>query len=349
MLMILFSLTTLVSAQEGCFFFPDSPAYCQTVSMEQAQQECFFFTDCDLSRDFFIDKNCNDLSQFPSCRKILCKSSCTFEFAGSCPAGEVPETEIESWCSSGCCWFEYSNKLYCGEQSTQWRCQVQAKNKEAPSVGYDSSANPSQCLQFCKGLNLQNYNDSLLSPVPLSVRSSSESMLVSPPTTISSEQGEDTVTSTSSWWWMGLILIGLIILFLVKSIRRESLYFEDEEEQVIRSVSKTQPLPNTILQKHNFHKLKQHQRERFFISSGMEPEKITSFKSFFARLKRFSQHKKPKPQKEVPPPEKKPTVRLFELISPKTEQTPPVIDKPASSKLDQSGPFSRLAKISQKK
>jgi len=366
-LFILFAFFTLASAQEGCFTFPDSPLFCETISLGEAQQECSSFSDCNMERDFFQGKSCTNLSQFPACQKVLCKSSCTFQYSGRCSAGEIPEKEAESWCASGCCWFKHSEEIYCGEQLTKWRCQVQAYNKGAPDFGYDAQAESDRCKTFCTTLTTLNYDQGSLEKVPSFLPNASPILVYPSSTSLDSSISEKTETSFSVWWILLLPLL-LIIIIGIKLLHSKPSFLEDlvqrwEEVPLVSS----SPINEEKVKsgKSKLHQQKVRQRTKFFLSTGMEPEKVTTKISLFTRIKRLVKRSPPKilsTKKTMP--EKSSLDRLTEITSHKVKEakgeesiprnpsfsstlsSPP---PPSSAKEERSSLFSRLSQISRKK
>lgn len=136
-------------AQEGCFLYPGSHFYCTDVTSEKAQQECSFYEGCALLSAFFEGETCANADAFPSCQKVLCKSSCKEEFMGNCLGGEVPKGMEQEWCSSGCCQFPYFGGSFCEYQETKWRCEIEAKNKDAAQYIFAFPLDKFTCEQQC--------------------------------------------------------------------------------------------------------------------------------------------------------------------------------------------------------
>ncbi len=145
----LFLVIPFAVAQEGCFLYPDSPFYCTDATSEKAQQECSFYEGCALLSAFFEGETCADADAFPSCQKVLCKSSCKEEFAGKCLGGEVPEGKESEWCSSGCCQFPYFGGSFCGYKENKWKCEIEAKNKDVGRYLFAFPIDELTCSQQC--------------------------------------------------------------------------------------------------------------------------------------------------------------------------------------------------------
>lgn len=136
-------------AQEGCFLYPDSPFYCTDVTSEKAQQECSFYEGCALLSAFFEGETCANADAFPSCQKVLCKSSCKEEFTGKCLGGKVSEGKESEWCSSGCCQFPYFGGSFCSNMENKWKCEVEVKNKGAVQYIFVFPMDEFTCVQQC--------------------------------------------------------------------------------------------------------------------------------------------------------------------------------------------------------
>ncbi|MBI2146648.1 hypothetical protein HYU22_04885 [Candidatus Woesearchaeota archaeon] len=146
-LLFLFLLTVFsVSAPDGCFVLPESAFYCQTVSTASAGDECSFYPDCVFNETFHPEQDC---TQFPECREILCKSSCTTQLAGKCPAGAVPAGEESTWCSPGCCQYSSSGGISCGPVSKKWDCEIGARQQQAAQYRFALLSAP-ECVSLCQ-------------------------------------------------------------------------------------------------------------------------------------------------------------------------------------------------------
>ncbi|NQV91170.1 hypothetical protein HQ489_01740 [Candidatus Woesearchaeota archaeon] len=214
-LLILSSLIiipSLASAVNGCFVDKESSKYCTDISDIEAQEECSFSDTCDLTLDFLEDQLCTFVDE---CQKILCKSSCKVEYRGQCVFGEVPQGDEQEWCSSGCCQFTFGNQEYCQSTPGQWKCEVEAINRDQTTYGFESNAN---CETSCQDFTYQATSY----PVSISKKQFTTILLeeskkpvkkeTSPPKEAKNEDEKE--SSFSFFWW--ILIIGLIILIAVK-------------------------------------------------------------------------------------------------------------------------------------
>ncbi|MBI2665499.1 hypothetical protein HYX12_02680, partial [Candidatus Woesearchaeota archaeon] len=140
--LIILLVISLASAQTGCFLYPESPFFCQQISLEQAQEECSVFNRCSVER-VFKEAPCSSL---PECFTILCKDTCQEEYAGRCASGIANS----SWCAPGCCQFSYFDGEFCEPTAGKGICEVEAKNREAISYRFTDALQITECHEQCK-------------------------------------------------------------------------------------------------------------------------------------------------------------------------------------------------------
>lgn len=280
---VLFLLSlALASAQTGCFVYPDSELYCSEITLEQAQHECFY-NDCDADEMFYLGDSCNDLTKFPNCEKILCKSSCQLEFSGKCTFGKITENKKQEWCSPGCCQFNYYDNNYCGYKNSKWLCDVEASNKEATEFSFDISKSESECYTFC--LTNPNVDEAKLELVSRRVIV----LPTSPPgKNISNPKVSEVtpiISSFMGWWILGVSILIVLIYCLYRGrnfIRsrlslNKSIPVTPEVKEDIMPVE----VPRTgwvgklkDLTVMHQHRAKEKQREKFFLETGLAPSKV---------------------------------------------------------------------------
>lgn len=185
----LFSIK-LISAQEGCYLYPDSQLYCFSLENQDALEDCMSHDDCRLSEVFFPDQDCQDQTTFPVCEEVFCKSTCDYTFLGKCLGGKITPGQEQLWCSPGCCRF-HSTPPFCSFQQTKWLCEVEARNKAAPQFNFDPSLTQAACQAYCSQTPPQTITQNLpmepVSPPPsLPVVEVKTPSSFTPPTTATS-------------------------------------------------------------------------------------------------------------------------------------------------------------------
>ncbi len=358
--LIIISVSAL--AESGCFLYPESSLYCSDVERQPAEEECSLFEDCSIGKTFNPGRNCQDLSAFPECQRVLCKSSCQQEFAGKCGAGAIPPGERELWCSPGCCRFTSRNQNNCEYTSNKWFCEVEVRNKLVPEFNFDPELLEPECNQECimataaatsvtAGLLLENVSagGALISP-PTPPTSS-------PPLSSSSKIPPEQLLSGPSGAVLGviLLLIALLSLFyywhqkkIHGSFFSGSSFLSEEKEE--RSLHPFLPFlfsPQSRARMeqsklNHIHKVKHKQRAGFLREVGMKTTIAAS-----AEFKRLQQLvKNHEHQKKLSPDLGRSQVqRLQRRLSPPSRKP---VSPSSPSKADQQSILSKLRKLAKK-
>ncbi len=286
-LFLVFLFVPFVLADSGCFVFQDSALYCVEVSEEEAEQECGFFDNCDIVEVFLEGSSC-DKHSVPECETVLCKSTCSEEFLGTCLGGRVPIGEEGQWCSPGCCSFEDN----CGFEQSGWLCNVNAQNKGVTEFSYSTLLGEAGCQSLCQQDDVTK--NSLLGPVKF--KTESIKPLVPPPVAVavgegSSDAGEDINTGSSLLgsvlFWVLLLLIGLFVAYYFHSkrfVNWKDLFDwilgkgQEEREVVVKEKGKDVPVRVSVpehservkrLHAKRKHKVHKQEREEFLAEHGL--------------------------------------------------------------------------------
>ncbi|MEK6938871.1 MAG: hypothetical protein AABX04_07565 [Nanoarchaeota archaeon] len=272
----------LVSAQTGCFIYSDSAFYCTDMETEQAQQECFFYSDCGLEKHFSTEDNCQNLNEFPFCKKVWCKSTCREEFLGKCSAGSFDLSEKEQWCSPGCCQFKYSEEEYCNFKKNHWLCEIESKNKEAPTYSFNSPLSEEVCLHQCGEISAEEEQTT--------IGKENSSLLVSPLV-----QEENKNSSVGIFWWVLLILI--LFLGFYFWIRWKSKFDSLRKRSSLTENSFRPPGTSSVRSRFTFkkkltpqqkHHLKEKERKKFFAETGLVPKEVEKKEDILHNLHRLN-------------------------------------------------------------
>ena len=293
-LAVFFLLTVFsASAQEGCFLLPESSSYCQSLSAPSAGDECSFFPSCILENVFHPGESC---AQFPECREILCKSSCTPQLAGKCPAGPVLPGEESQWCSPGCCQYSSSGGISCGPVATKWECETGARHQGTAQYRFASLSEP-ECVSLCQ-----------------------QNVTAFPQEQVSSTGGEEQHQNPPPaivWIIIGLVLLVLLYTLVHSLIRRKETSSPVVLEKPLRWYSFLLPGPRTEarlqqLHAHHARALQEKEREEFLSMFGLTPEFIHSE---FPKLQRLIQnHERAKAEPD--------SSKLFRKLESLTASTP---------------------------
>src|SRR3989338_3522600 len=183
---------SFISVSSSCFFYPESPTYCTSLSADRAERECALYEDCGFGNVY----DAAACSEIPACEKELCKSSCEEEFRGKCAAGIIPAAEKERWCATGCCYVREN----CDYVPSQWECEVFADNADAQ---YDFKPGDEQdCQTLCarKGI-LKTPAETVVPLENLSVPGVIEE-----------------VSEKQSWWWLlpAILILAALIYYLAQ-------------------------------------------------------------------------------------------------------------------------------------
>lgn len=304
-LLFLISLISLVSSQEGCFTHEGSLAYCSDINIEEAKQECSFYENCNLLEAFHLDESCNNLDQFPVCKKILCKSTCQEEFSGKCVAGEIPIGEQESWCSPGCCRFSYFGQEPCDYKESKWLCEIEVRNREATEFIYIPSTKQ-ECNQQCtqdlvmlqkveKGLQIEQVSPGL---VNFQKQSPGELPIFPTP-----KSKQESITGKKDLISLSNLLMGLLFLLFLGGVL--FLFYQSRKKLITKKllpskIERKKTSPNRLdfrslnpftqkrlknLKWKSAHKKKEHQREEMFTEFGVAPVKMTA--TYINKLKQI--------------------------------------------------------------
>ncbi len=287
-------------AQEGCFLYPDSPFYCTNIAPEKAQQECSFYEGCALLSAFFEGETCANADAFPSCQKVLCKSSCKEEFTGKCLGGEVPKGTEQEWCSSGCCEFPFFGGSFCEYQETKWRCEIEAKNKEAAQYIFAFPMDEFTCEQQCSQglLYLEKSQPENIENV------SGETILPSLPSY--PVQQDPARKAGDSFFLLWLLFSAFVagMIYLAHAIRRYSkrskLHLPEEAEEK-RTFWKWISFGSTAAQErikklHATHQHKVRHKEHAEVLQEFGPASSKK-EDVFSKLQEVVRHQKPKKEK----------------------------------------------------
>lgn len=315
--------TSFAIAEDGCFTYTDSPLYCKTIAIKEAQDECSLYDEC-VIETAFSSGTCDDTSTFPSCQKVLCKSSCSETFIEECSAGIIPIEEQEEWCSPGCCKFFYSGEKFCGYKPSKWGCEIEAKNKNVAQFNF-GIATEEECVDSCTVTTTTSEKENV--PIEPKV----ETTLVS---NLTNGTGKNEIDSSGIGWFLVFLLVIIVggVLFYYRklisfNVIKLTSTSEEELEDVMPtskesdddSFSKTlwkylvkerlKPLTDKYK-----HKVKTKHREEFLREAGLmaEPKPETTFSKLkkMTRKGKHSEHPQPKL-----PEEKKALERLNELTT----------------------------------
>lgn len=264
----------------SCFLYPESSLYCHDLTAEEALQECTFFDSCSMSTHF-ISASC---AQQAVCNRILCKSTCQEEYQGLCPAGEIPAGKEAVWCNAGCCLVGES----CSSLQTQWYCEIEAQNQDAPQY-YFGALSAEQCDLVCTSKVTH-----LLRAESTPLRSTHSTANITNVTTIASIT---TLENSDTFFWSGLLALGLLLIFAGLLVR--VIIFRIKKPAPITPASFVE-LPHALahapeksLLTHQQHeqKIKEHQREELFTEFGAMtiPEK-TAFRDLQRLIKHQEHH-----------------------------------------------------------
>lgn len=300
-LVFLFSLvlfSSLVLAEDGCFIDKGSSNYCTSLSDVEAQEECSFSDTCELNSDFLEGKDCSFVED---CQKILCKSSCKVEFSGQCPFGEVPLGKEKEWCSSGCCQFTFGNQEYCQSTPGQWKCEVEAINRDQTNYGFESNPNcESSCKDFTYQAVLQEVSVSKKQFTTLLLKKSKTP--VKQETSLPKEVKKEEEGGFSFFWW--ILIIGIAIFIAVKW----KSWFKPSEDDFVDGPSAfkspdflspflSNPFTKSRIKKikrEHKHKRKEQRMENLFGEAGLKlPQESKPSQNFEELKKRISSTKKP--------------------------------------------------------
>jgi hypothetical protein len=289
-------------AQTGCFLYPDSPMYCNDMEALQAGEECSFYDSCNLEQFFQVGESCIDTLRFPECELVLCKSSCDYDFRGSCSSGEILASEEAQWCSPGCCMFSDANGDYCQATKNKWLCENLANNRNVPNFAYDTSISETQCNSLCstgiapptESVSERNF--------PTNLEAATETAPVTATKTTSVAKASSPTPTKSSgfgWWLLAIFLLIVIVYFSVHTyLKWEQLFgkmFSSEKnnkptENVIPEnfVDKNYPLfipKPTNKSKQITPEQKKRLRSNYLMEAGLTPLKVKE--SPFTRLERY--------------------------------------------------------------
>ena len=292
----------LALSQDGCFLYQDSPFYCTDISSEKAQQECSFYEGCALLSAFSEGETCANVDAFPSCQKVLCKSSCKEEFAGRCLGGKVPEGKESEWCSSGCCQFPYFGGSFCGYLETKWRCEAEAKNKDVAQYIFAFPTDEFTCEQQCSQglLSVEKVQSDKI------VNVSEETILPSLPSyPVQQDPAKDVRDSLFLLWLLFFAFVaGMIYLAhaLWRYSTRSKLHLPEEAEEKrthwewIRFGSTAVQERIKKLRSAHQHKVRHKEHRDVLQEFGSVPIKK---EDAFTKLQEVARHQKPKKEKPV--------------------------------------------------
>lgn len=359
------------SAQTGCFTYKESTFYCSDLSQVQAEEECSLYEKCNLEKNYFPQKSCGSNSneqQFPQCQLVLCKSSCNKELSGKCAAGEVPENEMVSWCSPGCCRFDYMGGSFCEFKENKGLCEIEARNKEAPGFNFNQQLSEEECLDICsQQLFLGTKITEGLVLEKVSEFSEFQPQLQEP-LTVSESEIEDIVESVgvpeekpqkSSSMILWVILLIIFVLAMYYFFSKNKLFFRKFREEISlkKKSLKEKPSPwwlhpffspelrrklQTLRLKRK-HKIKEFEKETVLSEFG--PKAKLSVKKEFRKLKGLIREYKMKKKRLTKFPEEKSTFEKLEELSTKikekeqkivgefSEVSPQIIKKPEQDKI----------------
>ena len=296
-LFLLFS--SFVIAQSGCFLYPESTQYCIDIDQIEAEGVCLENPDCNLKKHFSINA-CNTNAE---CTKILCKSTCTYEYPNLCHSGAVPKGEEQQWCSYGCCRFASSGENSCQYTKNKGLCEIDARNKDVDLFHFDSDLTKKECDQSCA--DVVSFQSLTLEPVSEEIKIESE--IVIEEQIITSEENDVEKDGDGSSLIIIVALLAGIAGFLYYFFfsKKEQvdpdipIITQDPYGSLIGSIfrkTKESAKVKKLKEKHK-HKVKETKRERTFSQfSNEEPIKIAHE---FYKLKRLVKHHqlKKKPNK----------------------------------------------------
>jgi hypothetical protein len=285
-------MPSFVLAADGCFVDKESSKYCTDISDIEAQEECSFSDTCDFKSDFLEGNSCNFVD---NCQKILCKSSCKVEFKGLCVFGEVPQGNEKEWCSAGCCQFTFGNQEYCQSTPGQWKCEVEAINRDQLTYGFESNSN---CEVSCKDFMYQaashqvsiakkQFTTILLEESKKPIQK--ETLL---PKGVNAEEKAE--GGLSFLWW--ILIIGIAVLITVKW----NSWFKSDSDDFIETTPSSQssdflspflsnPFTKLRLKKmkrEHVHKRKEQRMENLFGEAGLKLSKEVKPSQNFEELER---------------------------------------------------------------
>lgn len=358
--LILLSVFTL--AESGCFLYPESSLYCSDVERQPAEEECSLFEDCAIDTSFSSGKSCENLTAFPECQLVLCKSSCQQEFSGQCGAGGLPASEREEWCSPGCCRFTSRDQNHCSYTSNKWFCEVEVRNKLVQEFNFNLELLKPECNQECitataaatsvtTGLLLENVSAGTSLIIPSTPQASSL------PPSSSSKISPEQLLSGPSGAVLGVIslFIALLSLFYYWHQKKTHGSFfsggspssEEKEERSLRPFLPFLFSPQSRarmeqLRLNHAHKVKHKQREGFLREVGMKTTIVASaeFKKLQQLVKSHEHQKKFSPDLG-----RSQVQRLQRRLSPPPRKP---IGPSSPSKADQQAILSKLRKLARK-
>ncbi|MBT5924526.1 carboxypeptidase regulatory-like domain-containing protein, partial [Candidatus Woesearchaeota archaeon] len=143
---------------DGCYVYPESGSYCQTVSQSDAETDCAEYGDCSLDQHYVPLQDCSGVDV---CQLVVCDLDCTEKTLGECrqegiadtgvAGGEVPLERYNELCTPGCCILDPS----VGENQCQFPLFKRECSDLAARRGFNSDfRNPSgmsysQCQLEC--------------------------------------------------------------------------------------------------------------------------------------------------------------------------------------------------------
>jgi hypothetical protein len=348
-------LIPIALAEDGCFTYGDSPLYCKTTPIEEAQDECSLYDDCSME-SAFASGTCDDVSTFPSCQKVLCKSSCSETFVEECTAGVIPEEAQAEWCSSGCCKFSYSEEKFCDYKPSKWLCEIEAKNKNAVQFNF-GIATEEECANSCADTTVLPNKENI--PMEPSTKNISK-------TNLTNGTGKTETGSSGLGWFLVFLLVvivGGVIFYYRKLISFNISKFSPKSEEELENIMPSQKTEDDdnfsktlwkylikerlkpLTDKYQ-HKVKTKHREEFLREAGLmaEPKPET----VFSKLKKLA-HKSKRHEHPVSKPkeEKKALERLNELnvkSSPNSLKDSSVYVKPISKRNEAMEELKKVAK-----
>ena len=230
-LILLFS--SLALADPGCFFYDSSPLHCQTVDEVTAREECSFFSSCLFPAVFFPGTSCEDTVSFPQCETILCKGTCSKEWAGECLQGKISPEEEPFWCSAGCCQFMSGNMNHCSYEISAGSCESAARNTDASQFKFNSAILESECISSCNGEVVGGgWVSKVVAPIEILAPPSVIREFSFVPQNITSESEISSTNNLLIWFLAIVIFAGLVggTTYYIHLKRKKSVSTEKKSE-----------------------------------------------------------------------------------------------------------------------
>ncbi len=279
--MLLIVLALLADlAWADCFFYPDSPLFCQDLPLEEAQRECSFFEDCSPERAI-APQGC---ASFPVCEKVWCKGTCQQEPKGQCTTGEFLPEEKEQWCTPGCCRIQDA----CEYKPSRWRCEMEAKMKSL-DYQFQTELDEQQCQESCPRTVVVPLEQLQVPPPEIKVKDFTA-------------QGLPVQEGSSFPAWLAAILIIAVMVYLY--FQRKKIFSYVQKAFFLPPAEKPKPkldssLPWYFFPKEMSERMKRlkfryqkraqrKHREEFLVEKGLAP--VKSAPSHLEKLQRIVHH-----------------------------------------------------------